>query len=83
MRSTGPPAYPVKVVLTRRGGLSRDFESWHYGDREIVRLLLEGDGTVHPQFLTAGVVAELHQACAPLFVGQDAPASSVPVTSLS
>jgi 5-amino-6-(5-phosphoribosylamino)uracil reductase len=33
------------------------------------RLMVEGGGTIHTQFLTEGVADELHLAVAPLFVG--------------
>jgi 5-amino-6-(5-phosphoribosylamino)uracil reductase len=38
-------------------------------DRDIRRLMVEGGGTVHTQFLTAGLVDELHLVIAPFFVG--------------
>jgi riboflavin-specific deaminase-like protein len=38
--------------------------------RGIGRLLVEGGGTLHTQFLTAGLVDEIHLAIAPFFVGQ-------------
>lgn len=42
--------------------------------RGVRRLLVEGGGTIHTQFLTAGLADELHLAIAPFFVGQpDAP----------
>jgi 5-amino-6-(5-phosphoribosylamino)uracil reductase len=37
--------------------------------RGIERLMVEGGGTVHTQFLTAGLADELHLVVAPLFVG--------------
>ena len=37
--------------------------------RGIRRLMVEGGGTVHTQFLTAGLADELHLVVAPLFVG--------------
>jgi 5-amino-6-(5-phosphoribosylamino)uracil reductase len=37
--------------------------------RGIRRLLVEGGGSVHTQFLTAGLADELHVVVAPLFVG--------------
>lgn len=44
--------------------LSEDL--WHRGVR---RLMVEGGGTVHTQFLTEGLADELHLVVAPLFVG--------------
>lgn len=38
-------------------------------DRGIRRLMVEGGGTMHTQFLTAGLADELHLVIAPLFVG--------------
>ncbi|MDN3354511.1 dihydrofolate reductase family protein [Actinomadura sp. DC4] len=44
------------------------------GERGIGRLMVEGGGTVHTQFLTAGLADEIHLAIAPFFVGDaDAP----------
>ncbi|HYN93989.1 MAG TPA: dihydrofolate reductase family protein [Pilimelia sp.] len=37
--------------------------------RGVGRLMVEGGGTVHTQFLTANLVDELHLVIAPLFVG--------------
>ena len=38
-------------------------------DRGIRRLMVEGGGKVHTQFLTGGPADELHLVVAPLFVG--------------
>jgi riboflavin-specific deaminase-like protein len=38
-------------------------------DRGVERLMVEGGGTVHTQFLTADLADELHLVVAPLFVG--------------
>lgn len=38
-------------------------------DRKVDRLMVEGGGTVHTQFLTAGVVDEIHLVIAPFFIG--------------
>ena len=38
-------------------------------DRGVQRLMVEGGGTVHTQFLTADLVDELHLVVAPFFVG--------------
>jgi 5-amino-6-(5-phosphoribosylamino)uracil reductase len=37
--------------------------------RGVGRLMVEGGGTIHTQFLTAGLVDELHLVVAPFFVG--------------
>ncbi|WP_328416031.1 dihydrofolate reductase family protein [Micromonospora sp. NBC_00389] len=39
--------------------------------RGVRRLMVEGGGTVHAQFLTAGLADELHLVVAPFFVGDD------------
>ena len=39
------------------------------GSRGVQRLMVEGGGTVHTQFLTADLADELHLVVAPLFVG--------------
>ncbi|HET9519234.1 MAG TPA: dihydrofolate reductase family protein [Actinoplanes sp.] len=38
-------------------------------DRGVRRLMVEGGGSMHTQFLTAGIVDELHLVIAPFFVG--------------
>ena len=44
------------------------------GQRKIERLMVEGGGTIHTQFLSAGLVDEIHLVIAPFFVGdRDAP----------
>jgi len=40
--------------------------------RGVRRLMVEGGGTVHAQFLSAGLADELHLAVAPIFVGDPA-----------
>jgi riboflavin-specific deaminase-like protein len=39
------------------------------GARGIGRLMVEGGGTIHTQFLTAGLADEIHLAIAPFFLG--------------
>ncbi|NUT36982.1 MAG: deaminase [Hamadaea sp.] len=39
------------------------------GDRGVRRLMVEGGGRLHTQFLTAGLADELHLVVAPFFVG--------------
>lgn len=46
------------------GALSEDLF-----ERGVRRLLVEGGGTIHTQFLTEGLADELHFVVAPLFVG--------------
>ncbi|GAA0543786.1 RibD family protein [Actinomadura livida] len=41
-------------------------------DRGVKRLMVEGGGTVHTQFLTAGLADELQLVIAPFFVGDSA-----------
>lgn len=38
-------------------------------ERQVERLMVEGGGTVHTQFLQAGLVDEIHLVIAPFFVG--------------
>ena len=54
---TGPARVDVARVLE------------HLSARGIDRVMVEGGGTVLTQFLTAGLVDELHLVVAPLFVG--------------
>ncbi len=60
---------PVATVID--GGdpveMRRVCEDLH--SRGVRRLLVEGGGTVHTQFLTAGLADELHLVIAPFFVG--------------
>lgn len=42
------------------------------GTRGVRRLMVEGGGSVHTQFLTTGLADELHLVIAPFFVGDDA-----------
>lgn len=39
------------------------------GERKVERLMVEGGGTIHTQFLSAGLVDEIHLVIAPFFVG--------------
>ncbi|HEY6422776.1 MAG TPA: dihydrofolate reductase family protein [Pseudonocardiaceae bacterium] len=39
------------------------------GERKVERLMVEGGGTVHTQFLSAGLVDEIHLVIAPFFIG--------------
>ncbi|MFF0655607.1 MULTISPECIES: dihydrofolate reductase family protein [Micromonospora] len=52
----GDPATPEAVVADLAG-------------RGVTRLMVEGGGSVHRQFLTAGLADELHLVVAPFFVG--------------
>jgi 5-amino-6-(5-phosphoribosylamino)uracil reductase len=42
------------------------------GERKVERLMVEGGATIHTQFLTAGLVDEIHLVIAPFFVGDAA-----------
>jgi 5-amino-6-(5-phosphoribosylamino)uracil reductase len=53
---TGDPVTPGAVLADLSG-------------RGVGRLMVEGGGTLHCQFLTAGVADELHLVVAPFFVG--------------
>jgi riboflavin-specific deaminase-like protein len=57
-------------------GIDLDFGAMldDLGARGIRRLMVEGGGTIHTQFLTAGLADEIHLAIAPFFLGDpDAP----------
>jgi 5-amino-6-(5-phosphoribosylamino)uracil reductase len=59
------------VATVVDGGLPVDL-LWMSEDlygRGVRRLMVEGGGTVHTQFLTAGLADELHLVVAPFFVG--------------
>jgi 5-amino-6-(5-phosphoribosylamino)uracil reductase len=59
------------VATVVDGGLPVDLH-WMSEDlfgRGVRRLMVEGGGTVHTQFLTAGLADELHLVVAPFFVG--------------
>ena len=54
-------------TAARRSGCERLVEDLH--DRGTRRLMVEGGGSIHTQFLTAGLADELHLVVAPFFVG--------------
>jgi 5-amino-6-(5-phosphoribosylamino)uracil reductase len=60
---------PVATVLDggRRVDMRRISED--LGDRGVARLMVEGGGNVHTQFLTGNLVDELQLTVAPFFVG--------------
>src|SRR6202042_2683203 len=60
---------PVATVLD--GGQTVDMRSISedLGDRGVARLMVEGGGNVHTQFLTGNLVDELQLTVAPFFVG--------------
>jgi riboflavin-specific deaminase-like protein len=55
-------------------GAGLDFEAMldDLGRRGVERLMVEGGGTIHTQFLTAGLADEIHLAIAPFFLGDPA-----------
>lgn len=59
--------------LTDIAGLGTDIDLGamldDLGRRGIGRLMVEGGGTIHTQFLAAGLADEIHLAIAPFFVG--------------
>ena len=83
----GLPETPIKVTVTRRAELDARADFFNAGDnvemrtlsadlgaRGVDRLMVEGGGTVHTQFLTDDIVDELQLTVAPVFVGDsDAP----------
>lgn len=74
------PASAVAKVRERLGDLAEvaglgetlDFGAMldDLGERGIGRLMVEGGGTIHTQFLTAGLPDEIQLAVAPFFVGE-------------
>ena len=60
-----------KVATVIDGGQPLDMErmSEDLCERGVRRLMVEGGGMVHTQFLTAGLADELHLVVAPFFVG--------------
>jgi len=64
------------LAIVVDGGNPVDFGAMldDLGRRGIRRLMVEGGGTIHTQFLTQGLADEIHLAIAPFFVGDaDAP----------
>ena len=68
-RDTSSRLGPVATVLD--GGQTVDMRriSEDLGDRGVARLMVEGGGNVHTQFLTGNLVDELQLTVAPFFVG--------------
>jgi 5-amino-6-(5-phosphoribosylamino)uracil reductase len=60
---------PVATVVDGGRQVEMRRLSEDLGDRGVRRLMVEGGGTVHTQFLTAGLADELHLVVAPFFVG--------------
>jgi 5-amino-6-(5-phosphoribosylamino)uracil reductase len=60
---------PVATVLDGGQPVHMRRLSEDLGDRGVQRLMVEGGGTVHTQFLTANLVDELQLVVAPFFVG--------------
>jgi 5-amino-6-(5-phosphoribosylamino)uracil reductase len=60
-----------KVATVVDGGQPVDFTRMAEDlyRRGVGRLMVEGGGTIHTQFLTAGLADELHLVVAPIFVG--------------
>lgn len=69
----GPVVYATKPVTGLPGTVvpvdSLDMLLADLVGRGVERLLVEGGTAVHTEFLTAGLVDELHVAVAPIFVG--------------
>ncbi|WP_409496359.1 dihydrofolate reductase family protein [Amycolatopsis sp. cmx-11-12] len=57
----------VKATVVELIGLREMLADLH--SRGVRRLMVEGGGAIHTQFLTEGLVDELHLAIAPFFVG--------------
>jgi 5-amino-6-(5-phosphoribosylamino)uracil reductase len=60
---------PVATVLDGGQPVKMRRLSEDLGDRGVERLMVEGGGNVHTQFLTANLVDELQLVVAPFFVG--------------
>jgi 5-amino-6-(5-phosphoribosylamino)uracil reductase len=64
------PRLGTVATVVDRGDLVRmDDVAEDLHSRGVRHLMVEGGGTVHTQFLTAGLVDELHLVVAPFFVG--------------
>jgi 5-amino-6-(5-phosphoribosylamino)uracil reductase len=61
-----------RAIVAGAGETTVDFAAMlsDLAGRGIRRLMVEGGGTIHTQFLTLGLVDELQLAVAPFFVGQ-------------
>ena len=66
-RATGSGAVATVVDAGRRSTMRRVAEDLHA--RGVRRLMVEGGGTVHTQFLTGDLADELQLVVAPFFVG--------------
>jgi len=65
---------PVATVVDAGGSVEMGTLSSDLAERGVERLMVEGGGTVHTQFLTEDIVDELQLTVAPVFVGDsDAP----------
>ncbi|MDQ6523738.1 dihydrofolate reductase family protein [Nocardioides sp. LHD-245] len=60
---------PLAKVVALGGEVRMDALAADLGARGVRRLMVEGGGSVHTQFLIAGVADELHLVVAPFFVG--------------
>ena len=60
---------PVATVVDAGQPVEMRRISEDLGTRGVQRLMVEGGGTVHTQFLTEGLADELHVVVAPFFVG--------------
>ncbi len=60
---------PVATVVDGGQPVRMQWLSEDLHERGVRRLMVEGGGTVHTQFLTAGLADELHLVVAPFFVG--------------
>jgi 5-amino-6-(5-phosphoribosylamino)uracil reductase len=65
---------PVATIVDAGDSIEMRALSTDLAERGVERLMVEGGGTVHTQFLTADIVDELQLTVAPVFVGDsDAP----------
>jgi 5-amino-6-(5-phosphoribosylamino)uracil reductase len=68
---------PVATVVDAGENVEMRKLSTDLAARGVDRLMVEGGGTVHTQFLTEGIVDELQLTVAPVFVGDSAAARFV------
>src|SRR4029077_15764195 len=60
---------PVATVIDGGEPVDMHWMSEDLYSRGVQRLMVEGGGTVHTQFLTADIADELHLVVAPFFLG--------------
>ncbi|MER7889839.1 dihydrofolate reductase family protein [Micromonospora sp. NPDC094482] len=69
LEKTGERVGGLATVVDGGDPVDLGFVLGDLADRGVRRLMVEGGGTVHAQFLAAGLADELHLVIAPFFVG--------------